>query len=114
MGARNEPPCSLDRRSHRSPARHLPDREGGACPRHRCAVRRDREAIITKVREFSTFTPDHDPYGEHDFGAIEQESVGTVFWKIDYYDVDYECGSPDPADPKVTRRVLTIMLAEEY
>ncbi|MGE3146302.1 MAG: DUF3768 domain-containing protein, partial [Pseudorhodoplanes sp.] len=67
-----------------------------------------------KVREFAAFTPDNDPLGEHDFGAIEQDGVGTVFWKIDYYDPDYRCHSADPADPKVTRRVLTILLADEY
>jgi hypothetical protein len=73
-----------------------------------------QEDIITKVRTFDAFCEDNDPYGEHDFGAFDQEGVGKIFWKIDYYDVDYHWHSPDPANPKVTRRVLTIMLAEEY
>jgi hypothetical protein len=37
-----------------------------------------------------------------------------VFFKIDYYDVAMRLHSPDPADPEVTERVITVMLAEEY
>jgi hypothetical protein len=29
-----------------------------------------QDAIIQQVRSFDTFTPDNDPYGEHDFGAF--------------------------------------------
>lgn len=73
-----------------------------------------REAVITQVRTFDAFSPENDPYGEHDFGAFDRPGVGKVFWKIDCYDPEYRHHSEDPADPKVTRRVLTIMLAEEY
>lgn len=73
-----------------------------------------REDILTQVRSFSDFGPDNDPYGEHDFGAIDHPDAGRVFWKIDYYDTDFRFGSLEPADPTVTHRVLTIMLASEY
>ena len=73
-----------------------------------------KEQIITRVRAFDDFSEDNDPHGEHDFGAFDQDGVGTVFWKIDYYNHDLTAGSEDPADPKQTRRVLTILLAEEW
>jgi Protein of unknown function (DUF3768) len=66
-----------------------------------------------RVREFEEFTPDNDPYGEHDFGAFEAEGQ-RFFWKIDYYDKTLSAGSEDPADPAQTCRVLTLMLADEY
>jgi hypothetical protein len=34
-----------------------------------------------------------------------------VFFKIDYYDEALAMHSPDPADPNVTQRVMTLMLA---
>lgn len=69
--------------------------------------------ITARVRGYDDFTPDNDPYGEHDFGSFEIAGI-RVFWKIDYYDKTLEFGSPDPADPRVTTRVLTIMRAEEW
>jgi hypothetical protein len=59
------------------------------------------------------FSPDNDPYGEHDFGAF-CEGRDRCFWKIDYYDFTMTAGSPDPTDPQKTTRVLTILLATEY
>ena len=73
-----------------------------------------REEIITKVRTYDAFTLDNDPHEEHDFGGFDQPGAGGVFWKIDNFDCDLLYASPDPANPSVTRRVLTIMLAEEY
>ena len=73
-----------------------------------------QEDIVTKVRTFNDFSEDNDPYGERDFGAFDQSGAGKIFWKIDYYDRTLEQGSPDPADPKATCRVLMIMLADEW
>ena len=72
-----------------------------------------RRILLQKVRAFSAFTEDNDPHGEHDFGSIDEGGV-RCFFKIDYYDRATEFGSPDPADPAVTTRVLTIMRADEY
>ena len=73
----------------------------------------DQAAILERVRNFDDFTPANDPWGEHDFGAFEHNGH-RIFWKVDAYDRDERFGSPDPADPRVTKRVLTIMLAGEY
>ena len=69
--------------------------------------------LMNLVRTLDTFNDDNDPYGEHDFGKIDFDEE-TYFWKIDYYDVDFECLSPDPTDETVTNRVLTVMRADEY
>ena len=73
----------------------------------------DIHAIANTVNAFSDFTEANDPYGEHDFGSFAYQGK-LIYWKIDYYDKAMEMGSPDPADPKVTTRVLTIFLAEEW
>ncbi|NKC16498.1 MAG: DUF3768 domain-containing protein [Gammaproteobacteria bacterium] len=67
-----------------------------------------------RVRDYEDFTPDNDPYGEHDFGAFEAGDLGKLFWKIDCYDTELSYGSEDPADPEKTTRVLTLTLAHEY
>ena len=69
--------------------------------------------IVKTIAVFDDFCNANDPYEEHDFGAFEAEGQ-TIFFKIDYLDSTLTFHSADPADPAVTERVLTIMLAEEY
>lgn len=71
------------------------------------------QQVLLAVSSYSDFSESNDPYGEHDFGSI-RIAEQAVFWKFDYYDVDLQMASPDPTDPIVNVRVLTIMLAEEY
>ena len=65
------------------------------------------------IAEQNDFSEGSDPYQEHDFGSLLFRGQ-RVFWKIDYYGLTLDEGSPDPFDPAVTTRVLTIMLACEY
>ena len=89
----------------------------------------DQSRVRELIETFDAFTEDNDPHGERDFGAIYQLSDGRwtterprvrdnererVFWKLDYYDRDLRFASEDAADPARTRRVLTIMLSNEY
>jgi hypothetical protein len=69
--------------------------------------------VLLAVQSFDKFTEDNDPHREHDFGSVDIEGE-TYFFKIDYYALDMDGGSEDPADPEKTTRVLTIMRADEY
>ena len=71
------------------------------------------ERIVQTVAVFDDFCHANDPYEEHDFGSFEAEGE-KIFFKIDYYDRTLTYHSPDPADPLLTKRVITIMVADEY
>ena len=71
------------------------------------------DVVLTMVRRYSAFTPDNDPYAEHDFGSF-QFADETIFWKFDYFDLDFSMRSLDPAEPDITARMLTILLGSEY
>ena len=82
-----------------------------------CGVNELSEDITARlfraVSEFDRFNWRNDPHGEHDFGKVVIDGQ-KFFWKIDYYNNTMDAGSEDPANPDVTTRVLTIMLASEY
>ena len=116
-----------------------PDRPGRVVVTH--GIREldfeDMRRIVEAVRTYAAWDKGDDPYGERDFGAVyrvETEVDGSTevswtgmepedpehrpfaFFKTAYYAAgsDYALGSEDPADPVLTDRVLTIMLAGEY
>jgi Protein of unknown function (DUF3768) len=69
--------------------------------------------IIKTVEVFDDFCYANDPHQEHDFGSFDTDGH-TIFFKIDCYDSSVTAHSPDPADPTITVRIITIMLASEY
>jgi hypothetical protein len=69
--------------------------------------------IVKTIAVYDDFCHANDPYEEHDLGSFEADGH-VIFFKIDYYDNRFSVRSPDPGDPSVTERVITIMLADEY
>ena len=89
----------------------------------------DQSRVRELIETYDAFDEDNDPHGERDFGTIYQLGDGRwtterprmredererVFWKLDYYDRQTEFASDDAANPAITRRVLTVMLSNEY
>ena len=70
-------------------------------------------ALAAALASYDGFDPDNDPYGERDFGDLTLFGEDLLF-KVDYYDKDLAFGSDDPANPDVTQRVLTVMLARDW
>ena len=71
------------------------------------------ERIVKTIAVYDDFCHANDPHEEHDFGSFEADGQ-TIFFKIDYFDKTLTYHSPDPSDPSVTERVITILLADEY
>ena len=70
----------------------------------------DKSNIVSLVQNFDNFTPDNDPYGEHDFFSIDYK-CNKIFAKIDYYDrFNTHFASENPADISKTLRILTLSL----
>lgn len=100
---------------------HLNDLHREAIPASKLIISRgiDRlgstavSEIIEKVRSFEDFNDDNDPYGERDYGSFEYNGE-KLYWKIDYYNKEYDGGSEDPSDPEKTSRILTIAKLSEY
>ena len=69
--------------------------------------------LMAALRDYDGFDVDNDPHGERDFGDLTLWGE-DLLWKVDYYDTTMKYGSPDPADERVTTRVMTVMLACEY
>ena len=73
----------------------------------------DAATLAAALANYNGFDTDNDPHGERDFGDLSLWGY-DLLWKIDYYDLDLKFGSDDPADPSVTHRVLTVLLASEW
>ena len=71
------------------------------------------ERIVKTIAVYDDFCHANDPHEEHDFGSFQADGQ-TIFFKIDYFDKSLTYHSPDPSDPAVTERVITIMLPDEY
>ena len=71
------------------------------------------EALASALANYNDFDAQNDPHGERDFGDLTLFRT-DLLWKIDYYDLDLQFGSDDPADPGVTHRILTVLLASEW
>ncbi len=70
-------------------------------------------ALRHAVASYSDWSDANDPYGEHDFGAFLLFGE-RLYFKVDYYHPEHDALAPVPGNIELCRRVLTIMLAEEY
>jgi hypothetical protein len=78
---------------------HLPDLE--------------QERIFSALKQFEDFKSGNDPNREHDMAFFDVDRSAYIA-KIDYYDTDERFLSDDPSNPKISKRVTTIMRADEY
>ena len=69
--------------------------------------------IFAMIRDEDEFHDDNCPSEHRNFGVVYHGNESIV-WKIDYSDTNYRCNFGGYTDPKATRRVMTILLDEEY
>jgi Protein of unknown function (DUF3768) len=71
-------------------------------------------AIVNTIAVFDDFSRANGRFKPHDFGAFDLDDGRTIFFEIEYVDKSLTGPSPNPSDPAVTERVITIMLPAEW
>lgn len=74
--------------------------------------RKKQKQLFQEIQEFSDFTPENDPRGEHDLGQVTMDDVDYI-WKIDYLDTSMIMLSDEPEDINKTTRILLVIRADE-
>lgn len=75
--------------------------------------RKKQKQLFKEIQDFSDFTSENDPRGEHNMGKVTMDGVEYV-WKIDYLDTSMIMLSDAPEDINKTTRVLLLIRADEY
>ncbi|MEM1170708.1 MAG: DUF3768 domain-containing protein [Cyanobacteria bacterium P01_H01_bin.35] len=74
--------------------------------------RKKQKELFKEIQDFSNFTPENDPKGQHEMGEVVLDGVEYV-WKIDYLDTSMIMLSDVPEDINKTTRVLLVIRADE-
>ena len=72
-----------------------------------------KASTLQRVADFKDFNEENDPAEEHDYGSFDHCNREQWF-KIDYNNLAMDGMSPDPADPAVTKRIMTVGLAQDW
>lgn len=73
----------------------------------------ERVKVFSAIKAFSNFNEENDPYQEHHFGSVTINGE-RYFFMIDYFTLGLKHYSENPADPKITKRVMTIIKDSEF
>ncbi|MCL2931340.1 MAG: DUF3768 domain-containing protein [Trichodesmium sp. MAG_R03] len=74
--------------------------------------RKKQKELFKEIQDFSNFTPENDPNGQHEMGQVIMNGVEYI-WKIDYLDTSMIMLSDAPEDINKTTRVLLVIRADE-
>jgi len=69
--------------------------------------------ILREIASYNGFSPDGEPQCKRDFGAVTYQGQ-KVFFKIEYYAADKSGRLQNIADPKLTKRVMTVFTSADY
>lgn len=72
----------------------------------------DREDLFDAIR-CSDSTQLDDAFGERSCGTVGYDGA-PVAWRIEYYNPTGDDESSDPADETVTRRMMTMIIADTF
>lgn len=74
--------------------------------------RKKQKELFKEIQDFSDFTLENDPKGQHAMGQVIMDGVEYI-WKIDYLDTSMIMLSDAPEDINKTTRVLLVIRGDE-